>query len=231
MQAMSFIARGCLALASFIFASPAVAYLQFTYTSTHLPVTAVFYEGEPWQHPDYWQLEPFNFSFSFNLEAQDLSLQPVTHFYAQEFAVTLSSASESFQYLQQVKSPSSGRISLNSRGEVIDWDFLISIKQLITPDTDMGQYYAANHHEILETRGGPGSCNCDNFSHRFNVHTWHYIWITLAPMQIDFAGANSPANWTVTGIAVPEPSGLWLLAFALLVLYGARKYAARSYYA
>lgn len=212
----------CLACASFVISFPASAYLQFTYTSPELPLIAAFYDGSPWEDYPHELREPLSFTLSFKAEEQDLSLKPVTHFFMDDFVFSLNApvADGIFNYPMRVSPVSYGRVSLNKKGEIVGWNLIMTITELITPETDMQEVYAADRWETIVSRGGAGTCNCDVFTSRVNVHTWHYVWIQLAPLRFDYSNSNSVDNWTLEKIAVPEPTSVGLLLMGALGFLG-----------
>lgn len=226
MKISQYLPAYCLALMAVVFTAPASAYMKFTYTSPELPLTQALYDGEPWDHPDYWGIQPLSFSLSFTAEEQDLSRKPVTDFYMNsdfEFAFNTNPENEVFNYPMRVSPVSYGRISLNRMGEIVGWNLNITITELITPDTDIEHLRVADHWETISSRSGANTCNCDLIINRVNVHTWHYVWIQLAPLQFDYSNLNSAANWTVERIPVPEPIGMGLLLAAGLGVFGIRR--------
>ncbi|HTF96981.1 MAG TPA: PEP-CTERM sorting domain-containing protein [Cellvibrio sp.] len=201
---------------------PASAYLQFTYTSQQLPLTQALYDNAPWEDFAYEDYGPFNFSISFKADEQDLSLKPVTHFLMDDFTFAFDADYFVLDYLLRISPTSNGRVSLNKNGEIVGWNFTVTITELITPDTDMAHYYAAGHRDTITSRGGAGSCNCDVFTNRVNAHTWHYVWFKLAPLQYIYSGESQFGNWTIEKINVPEPGSAGLLMAGLLGLLGLR---------
>jgi hypothetical protein len=202
---------------------PASAYLQFTYTSQQLPLTQALYGNAPWEDFVYEDYGPFNFSISFKADEQDLSLKPVTHFLMDDFTFAFDADYFVLDYPLRISPTSTGRVSLNKKGEIVGWNLTVTITQLITPDTDMEQLYAAGHWETIASRGGTGSCNCDVFTHRINSHTWHHRWIKLAPLQYIYSGESGIDNWSIEKINVPEPGSAGLLLAGLLGLLGLRR--------
>lgn len=220
------LSASCLALAALVFALPASAYMKFTYTSPELPLTNALYDGEPWWDDYPFEVrEPVSFSLSFTAAEQDLSRKAVTDFYMDDFDFTFNfvPSYDIFAYPMRVSPASYGRISLNRMGEIVGWNLIITITELITPDTDIERVHVADYWELIQSRGGAGTCNCDLLISRLNVHTWHGAWIQLAPIQFDYSNVNSADNWTVERVPVPEPMGFALLFTGLAGLFGLRR--------
>ncbi|HEY8942193.1 MAG TPA: PEP-CTERM sorting domain-containing protein [Cellvibrio sp.] len=204
----------CLAFMSVALAVPASAYLQFTYTSPELPPTAVFIAGDPVNVDDFW-LEPISFNVSFNVAEQDLSLKPITHFFMDDFSITFNSEYGPLYFPLRLSPASYGRVSLNRDGDITGWNLMLTITELITPQTDMIEYRLANYRVDITSQNGTG-CNCDLFSNRFHPFTWHggrYIQFQL--YQFDYLGTNDAGSWTIREISVPEPQALPLLLVGL----------------
>ncbi len=227
MYAVRYFLACCFVTASFLAASPASAYLQFTYTSPEMSVTSALYIGEPWEHPDDWDVDPLSFTVSFKVEEQDLSLKPVTHFFIKEFDFLINGYSQILDYPMRVSPASSGRVSLNRMGEIVGWNFVITVLELITPDTDMGKFYAANHWETFASGGGVNTCDCDAFTNRFNNYTWHHVWIKLNPIQLQYSSANNVESWIMEKISVSEPAPASLLLIGISVLVYFRRLRSR----
>lgn len=225
MCGLRYLQAGVLAVLSLVISLPAFAYLQFTYTSPQLPLTAAYYDGSPWEDYPVELREPVSFSLSFKTDEQDLSRKPVTDFYMKDFEFTFNfeAGDGVFDYPMRVSPVSYGRVSLNREGEIVGWNLTITITELITPETDIERVHVADYWELILSRGGDGTCNCDQLISRFNVHTWHYVWLQLAPLQFDYSSLTNAGNWTIERIPVPEPMGLGLLLATGLGLLGIRR--------
>lgn len=218
LAAAKYLFAALFALASTILASPShAALLKFTYTSNLLPLTATYYEGELWDYPE--EIEPLSFSMSFTAEEQDLSLKPITSFFMDEFSFSHNSSYYIFDYPLRLSRGSYGRVSLNKAGDIVSWNLLLEMSELITPETDLGEHKVANRKASVVSRGGAKTCNCDLLTSRIHVHTWHYHWIQLAPLKYEFSDANQIDNWTIERIDVPEPglAGLFFSGLATLL--------------
>lgn len=212
----------CLAFISLVIAVPASAYLQFTYTSPELPATAVFIAGDPVNVDDFW-LEPISFNVSFNVAEQDLSLKPITHFFMDDFSITFNSEFGPLYYPLRLSPASYGRVSLNRQGDITGWNLMLTITELITPETNMIEYRLANHRVDITSQSGTG-CNCDLFSNRFHPFTWHggrYIQFQL--YQFDYLGTNDVGSWTIREVSVPEPRMMGVLLLGFLGLLWSRR--------
>lgn len=208
----------CLAVASLAIALPASAYLQFTYTSQQLPLTAHLIEGWP-QELFEPPLPAPAFTLSFQAAEQDLSVQPLTHFLAENFTFSLISPEADYIYYPvDISSTSYGQLSLNRQGEVAQWDLMLQMTELITPDTDM-LFYDMHDHQISVTSSSETG---DQLTIGYHPITWHRHWIQLAQLEFTFANAGS-GHWTVETISVPEPRLIVLLSMGLLVLFWSRQ--------
>lgn len=218
LRAVHYFTTTVITLVTLIFALPSsAALLKFTYTSDSLPLSAAYYEGELWEYPE--PIEPVSFSMSFSAVEQDLSLKPITTFLMDDFNFSFNSSYYVFDYPLRLSSGSYGRVSLNKAGEIVSWNLLLEMAELITPETDLEEHRVANRKINVVSRGGTNTCNCDLLTGRIHVHTWHYHWIQLAPLKFEFSNANQTENWTIENIQVPEPSlaGLCLSGLAVLL--------------
>ncbi len=211
-----------LVIASMVISLPASAYLQFTYTSPELPLTAAYIEGYPWDISDIG-LMPVGFSISFKTPEQDLSRKPITHFFMDDFTFSFRSEHDLLYYPLRLSPASYGRVSLNREGEILGWNLMIAITELITPDTNMWFHRNVNHRVDIVSQGGTGLCNCDVFTNKFHPTTWHGQWIQLVLLQFDYSNTNNVDSWTIEKIAVPEPRTMAFLLIGLLGLLWCRR--------
>jgi hypothetical protein len=214
--------RCYLAFVSLVISLPSSAYLQFTYTSPELPLTAAYIEGYPWDISDIG-LMPVGFSISFKTPEQDLSRKPITHFFMDDFTFSFRSEHDLLYYPLRLSPASYGRVSLNREGEILGWNLMIAITELITPDTNMWFYRNVNHRVDIVSQGGTGLCNCDLFTNKFHPTTWHGQWIQLVLLQFDYSNTNNVDSWTIEKIAVPEPRTMAFLLIGLLGLLWSRR--------
>ncbi len=211
-----------LAIVSLVISVPASAYLEFTYTSPELPLTAAFMDGYPWDIADIG-LMPVGFSVSFKTPEQDLSRKPITHFFMDDFTFSFRSEHDLLYYPLRLSPASYGRVSLNRKGEILGWNLMITITELITPDTNMWAYRNINHRVDIKSQSGTGMCNCDVFTNRFHPTTWHGHWIQLVLLQFDYSAANDVGSWTIEKVPVPEPRMTLFLVIGILGLLWYRR--------
>ncbi|HTF96983.1 MAG TPA: PEP-CTERM sorting domain-containing protein [Cellvibrio sp.] len=207
---------------SLLVSLPASAYLEFTYKSPVLPLVASYNEGYPVDISDY-ELPPVSFIVSFKTPEQDLSLKPVTHFFMDEFEFTFISEHDQLYYPLRFSPASYGRVSLNREGEILGWNLMITITELLTPETNWWAYRNINHRVDITSRGGDNLCNCDLYTNQFHPTTWHGQWIQLVALKFEYSNTNDVGNWTIEKIAVPEPASAGLLLTGLLGLFGLRR--------
>lgn len=218
----------CLVIASLIVSLsvslPAFAHLQFTYTSQELPLTSYFVNNEPWDIAEFG-LAPVAFTLSFTAPEQDLSLKPRTDFLLEDFSFSLVSpnADDILYYPLDLNPSSYGQVTLNQAGDIAGWNLVLRISEAITPETNLLFHRLSRHFVTVKSSGGEGSCNCDQFINRFHPTTWHRHWIQLAKLELTYAEASSPGNWTIEKIAVPEPGVAGLLVAGLLGLLWSRR--------
>ena len=210
-----------LTLFAFVALPSSAALLKFTYTSDPLPLSAAYYEGELWDYPE--EIEPLNFTMTFTAEEKDLSLKPTTSFLMDDFSFALNSSYYVFDYPLRLSPASYGRVSLNKAGDIVSWNLLLDMSELITPETDLGEHRVANRKISIVSRGGANTCNCDLLTGRIHVHTWHYHWIQLAPLKFEFMNTNHIDNWTIERIPVTEPNSTGLFLAGLLGLMSLRR--------
>lgn len=208
----------CLATTTLVISLPASAYLQFTYTSQPLPLTSYLVDGWPYDLDE--PLPPLAFNLSFTAPEQDLSLNPLTHFVGENFTFNLISpdANAIIYYPIDIKPSSYGHVSLNQEGEVADWNLMLQMTELITPETDM-LFYELNDHQIRVTSSSEAG---DQLTLRFHPTLWRGYWLQLAQLEITHADTSS-GNWTVEKFSVPEPHLAGLLLTGLLVLLRSRQ--------
>ncbi|MDO8343506.1 MAG: hypothetical protein Q7T48_09930 [Cellvibrio sp.] len=208
----------CLAIVSIVASLPASAYLQFTYTSQQLPLTSYLIEEWPQDLFDP-PLPPPAFTLSFRAPEQDLSLQPLTNFRAENFAFSLISPDADYIYYPVDIDPTSyGQVSLDRAGMVAGWNLMVQMTELITPDTDMLVHEMSDHQIRISSNSETG----DQLTLRFHPTTWHRHWIQLAQLEFTFADISS-GNWTIEKVSVPEPRLATLLMVGLLVLLWSRQ--------
>lgn len=208
----------CLATTAIVMSLPASAYLQFTYTSQQLPQTTYIVEGDP-QELDP-PLPPPTFRLSFQAPEQDLSLQPLTHFLAENFTFSLTSPEANYiEYPIDIDPTSYGQISLTGDGTIAGWNLAVQMKELITPETDMQVYEMSDRHVNVISNSETG----DQLTFRFHPVTWHRAWIQLIQLEFSFANESERGTWTVEQADLPEPGLAGLLATGLTLLLWSRR--------
>lgn len=216
----------CLATAALTASLPAAAHLLFTYTSQVLPLSSYSVNEELWDLDELGEMEPIQFALSFTAAEQDLSLSPLTEFRFTQFNFALISpnAADVLWFpLDMTSSRSGGQVTLDQDGDVVAWNLLVRMTELITPETDMFFHRLERHFVAVKSSGGTDTCNCDKFTNRFHPITWHRHWIQLAKIQMSYSDSSNPGGWTVAKIAVPEPRVAGLLLAGLLGLLWSRR--------
>lgn len=212
----------CLAAICLTIALPASAHLQFTYTSQPLPMSSYLVDGWPYDLGE--SMPPPAFTFSFTAPEQNLTQESLVHYVGENFTFALISPDADYIYYSiDIKPASYAQVSLNAKGEVAGWDFMLAITELITPETDMFFYNMSDHEVRVTSNSETG----DLLRLRFHPITWHRHWIQLAQLEIDFSGAQS-GHWTVDKISVPEPPLVGLLLIGLLMLIWSREHIKRT---
>jgi|GEM_PF-4608594 len=211
----------CLATASIVASLPASAYLQFTYTSQPLPLTAYLVEGSAQDLIDPPLAAPA-FTLSFRAPEQDLSLQPLTPFSTENFAFSLTTEPNYIEYPIDIDPTSYGQVSLNSAGAVAGWNLAVQMKELITPETDMKIYELSDHHVSVVSNSETG----DQLTSRFHPLTWHREnWIQLVQLEFAFTNESERGTWTIEKLDLPEPGLAGLLVTGLMLLVWVRQRA------
>lgn len=225
-------AARCFVVIALAISLPASAHLVFTYTSNELPLTAYSVNGYPDDLKDYKDISPILFSYSFTVPEQDLSLQPSTTFRFKDFtfAVTYPNGDDLLYFpLDFFSSRSGGWVTLDQSGNITDWNVMLRMTELITPETNPLFHRLSNNFIAVKSSSEDG----DKLSNRFHPSTWHGYYIQLAKIQMSYSGASNFSNWTIerlTGqkVAVPESGSAGLLLAGLIALWWTRRVTKRN---
>ncbi|WP_039916788.1 PEP-CTERM sorting domain-containing protein [Cellvibrio mixtus] len=214
-------AARCSVIALFVFSLPASAHLVFTYTSDELPLTSYSINGELDDLANHTDILPIAFTFSFTAPEQDLSLNPSTKFSFKNFTFSLISPEGLIEFpLDLFSERSGGWVNLDSAGNVLEWNVLLRITELITPDTDLILHRLARHFVALKTNSETGE---DKFTNRFHPVEWESRWVQGEKIQQSYSGGNDAGNWSITKVDVPEPGVAGLLLAGVLGLFWSRR--------
>ena len=220
-KAVSYLHAVVFALVASVIALPSsAALLKFTYTSNPLPLSAVYWDDSEIDFQEMGiDLPPLSFTLSFNAAEQDLSQSAYTHFFINDFTFAFTSEANYFSFPLNISASSQKRVTLNKQGDVIGWNLRLIMTEQKTPETDPVVHKLSNNKIDLISRSGNNTCNCDIYEHSYHPVTWHRHWIQLIPIELQFAAANQPSNWTIERIDVPEPglAGLFFSGLAILL--------------
>lgn len=219
---------GCRVMASLILlvlSLPALANYHFTYTSQPLPLTSYLIDGYP-QSLDDIAIAPPVMSLSFN------AVQPAgvmqsgaalagTTYWAKDFSLSFASIDGAHIDYPLLFDPSSYAQVALAAGQVVAWDLMLQLTELITPETDM-YFYERNGHWAKIRSSNIGG---DEVINRFHPFTWHGEWIQLALIEHTFSAMNNLGVWVVTPTWVPEPgiAGIFLAGIAALCWHRRRR--------
>lgn len=211
----------CSFIVLFLSSLPASAHLVFTYTSDELPLTSYSVNGVLQDLGDYDDVPPVAFSFSFTADEQDLSLNPLTEFRFKTFNFSLISPEGLIDFpLDLFSSRSGGWVTLDSAGNIVDWNVLLRITELITPETDLILHRLARHFVALKTSSETGE---DKFTNRYHPVEWEKRWVPGDKIQMSYSGGNNSGNWAIVRVSVPESGVAGLLLAGLLGLFWSRR--------
>ena len=187
-----------------LFTQSALAYTQFTYKSSELPFVQGYLGGLPDENVGSTD---YTYGFSATFDATESNR---TNFISGTFA-GLPPLSGKVHNISLIDSS----ITLNTDDSVSAWNFSFSV--LSEDDGDVDSGIEPTHETwLINSSYGANTCNCDYIKAESDIfiqrqNGWQYI----NTLGFEFEGANSPGNWTIENVDVPEPFSYLLLLSGL----------------
>lgn len=184
----------------------ALAYAQFVYTSSGIPFTQGYLNGSPDDSVGSPSFTSFTATFS-------SASNNLTHSFT---SAALDVGTTDFPQVLAASATDSS-ITLNLDGSVAAWHFFLSfVKE--TPGDELN--LPGRDAWYIESSYGTNTCNCDNFFAESDLYITrpHNTWAYVGTLGFEYEGDNTPENWTIQTINVPEPTSyvLMMLGFAMM---------------
>ena len=197
----------------------ALANLQFTYTSQELPFRQG-YLGDI-ADDDIGSHEPPYPSFFVSFTSTENNL--TTSLLSGDLTIDLSPQSSIL--LNNVPASDSS-VTLNGDGSVAAWHFALALTQT-TPATQNDP--PGRTGWFVESSHGVNTCNCDWFKYDFDLYAQRPYdqWVYANTVGLLYGDVNTPDNWTIAKVNVPEPLSplLFLAGIAIIGLVRLRNKA------
>lgn len=197
-----------------LFSQSTLANLQFTYTSQELPFEGGYLGGIADDSVGVDEPPYPLFSVSFTANENNLTATLLSG------NLSIGFSPENSTLLGDVPAPDSS-ITFNEDGSVAAWHFALTLTENFpaTPDEPPGRngWFVGSTH-------GANTCNCDWLMYDFDLYIQrpYNTWAYANTLGFLYGGlnTNTPENWTIAKVDVPEPQNplLFLIGLAMIGL-------------
>ncbi|RYY03966.1 MAG: PEP-CTERM sorting domain-containing protein [Gammaproteobacteria bacterium] len=205
-----------------LFTQSASAYVDLTYQSNPLHFNQGYLGGQP--DDDLGSDDPPYPSFSVNF----LGLANSTASQALSGSVNVNFSE--WPYQLENLSVINSNLTLDSTGNPSTWHFELALTQS-SPGYSIGEDTDPNDYKLptkttwwFESTHGANTCNCDWYKYEDDLYIEraYYSWAYANTIGFLYGESNSPSNWTVNKVDVPEPSGYLLMLMGLIAVGATR---------